>query len=213
MARATSGTERDASFWCLACSRLHRTRAGEAVAACPSCGAPGTALEGIVDVVDADTFLYGCHPAGPRAGAGDDATARLAAVTVRDAGRTCAVCLDELEPGASALVTPCEHVYHPLCITPWLEISGTCPLCRRGSTPEDDAPDGLVLCDLQGGQFGLGQRVAGRVFTVRILDKDGKLVRHDGVLRWFTGVCRRVRAAGGALLRRENADLPDASGT
>uniref|UniRef100_J3L5S0 RING-type domain-containing protein n=1 Tax=Oryza brachyantha TaxID=4533 RepID=J3L5S0_ORYBR len=109
------------------------------------------------------------------------------ATTVRDAGRTCAVCLNDLEPGASALVTPCGHAYHPRCITPWLEVNDTCPLCRAksGLHAEDggdagSACDGLVLCELLDDgrwRYLLGRRVSGRIFAVRNLDQNGKLVR------------------------------------
>ncbi|KAL5227992.1 hypothetical protein ABZP36_016257 [Zizania latifolia] len=216
---STGGVDASSSFWCLACSRLHRTRGGEAIVATyPGCGSTTrTALEGIVEFVDTRTFLYGCHPEGPRrpsaatATGGADSATRLQAVTAGDAGRTCAVCLDEIEPGTSALVTPCEHKYHPRCITPWLEVNDTCPLCRRRSTVhvegDDDvasAPDGLVLCNLRNGQLGLGRRVAGRVFDVRILYKDGKLVRQGGARRLFAAVYHRFKAAGNSLRSRNS---------
>ncbi|KAG8054773.1 hypothetical protein GUJ93_ZPchr0001g33175 [Zizania palustris] len=84
-------------------------------ATCPGCGGtPRTALEGIVEFVDAG--IYRCRPEGPRrpsaeaAAAAADSATRLQAVTLGDAGgRTCAVCLDEIEPGTTALVAPCDH--------------------------------------------------------------------------------------------------------
>lgn len=33
-----------------------------------------------------------------------------------------------------------QHVYHEACIVPWLELHGTCPICRKSfvpDTPED----------------------------------------------------------------------------
>lgn len=97
--------EEASSFWCHACSRLHQTRAGEAVAACPVCAAaPSASLESIVDFVDARTFLDGCHSAGRPASAH---TEPLPLIMVRDAWLTCIICLDELESGASAAETPC----------------------------------------------------------------------------------------------------------
>ena len=54
--------------------------------------------------------------------------------------------------------------------------------------------DGLVACHLPGGRIGLGRRVAGRVYEVRILDEDGKLVRPRVLQRGFKGVRLRLRA-------------------
>ncbi|KAM0821930.1 hypothetical protein ACQ4PT_071857 [Festuca glaucescens] len=169
------------SFWCHACSRLQRTRAGEAVAACPACLAPGaSSLERIIDVVDSGTFVYSCHPAGPPAAARASSESPPL-VTVRDAGMTCPICLDKLEPGATAAKTPCQHVYHPACLAPWLEKKGTCPVCREKSRNEaDDAgsPDGLILGDMRTiGQFALGRRTAGRVRMIDMLDASSELVR------------------------------------
>ncbi|KAF0918656.1 hypothetical protein E2562_025590 [Oryza meyeriana var. granulata] len=139
----------DASFWCFMCSRLHRTSAGDdGLATCPRC-APRTALEAIVEVMDAGAFLHSCHPqAGARRAPGATAgsTRMLPAITVPDAARTCASML---------------HV---------------------GEDDAASAPDGLVLCELlHDGRFCLGRRSRERVFAVRILDREGKLVS-DGVL-------------------------------
>jgi len=57
--------------------------------------------------------------------------------------KECAVCKDPLIPdptaegastpdGDTTLVTlPCAHEFHEDCIIPWLENSGTCPVCRH----------------------------------------------------------------------------------
>ncbi|CAK8576258.1 unnamed protein product [Lathyrus sativus] len=46
---------------------------------------------------------------------------------------TCSICLEELLVGSKAiqLSSPCLHIYHEDCILKWLDISNTCPLCRR----------------------------------------------------------------------------------
>lgn len=48
----------------------------------------------------------------------------------------CPICLLDFEEGDDLRVLPCEreHVYHQSCIDPWLlEVSGSCPLCRKGA--------------------------------------------------------------------------------
>lgn len=193
----------EVSFWCFACSRLHRPTAqrGEPVPGCTRCGALSVALEGVVDVVDIGAFVEACHP-----DAGLRAAAPLPTVTVRDSGRDCAVCMDELQPGAAAAVTPCDHAYHPSCIAPWLNARGTCPLCRApvGGTDRD----GLVTCRFPNGQTGIGRRVSGRIYGAKILDEDGEIVRPRGTSR-FKGVCLRARMAIGALVRRDLAMASD----
>lgn len=41
---------------------------------------------------------------------------------------TCSICLEDLlKEGVTALV--CAHVFHEICIEPWLRRADTCPLC------------------------------------------------------------------------------------
>ncbi|CAO1946553.1 unnamed protein product [Urochloa humidicola] len=202
-ANSTTTIAIEASFWCYRCSRLRQPRAeGEPIVGCTRCGTSAVAIEPIVGVVDAGAFLHACHPdAGLLR---TPAPSSLPTVTIRSAGRDCAVCMEELTPGAAAaVITSCEHAYHPSCIAPWIEARGTCPLCRApvaGGGAGDDR-DGLVTCRLSGGRIGLGRRVAGRIFGVRILDEDGKVVVRRSVLRGFKGVlstagafvCRALR--------------------
>lgn len=32
---------------------------------------------------------------------------------------------------------PCLHIYHEPCIRPWLELHGTCPICRQNLGEEE----------------------------------------------------------------------------
>ncbi|GMI95218.1 hypothetical protein like AT5G08139 [Hibiscus trionum] len=50
----------------------------------------------------------------------------------------CAVCKDEINLGETMKQLPCAHRYHGDCITPWLGIRNTCPVCRH-ELPTDDA--------------------------------------------------------------------------
>ncbi|XP_058762843.1 probable E3 ubiquitin-protein ligase RHB1A [Vicia villosa] len=39
----------------------------------------------------------------------------------------CSICFEDFNV---CLVMPCSHMYHPKCISDWLEIGHSCPLCR-----------------------------------------------------------------------------------
>ncbi|XP_019052456.1 PREDICTED: E3 ubiquitin-protein ligase RING1-like [Nelumbo nucifera] len=44
----------------------------------------------------------------------------------------CTVCMEELDaaPGKCGKQMPCGHVYHPTCISTWLSLYDSCPVCR-----------------------------------------------------------------------------------
>ncbi|GAA0167114.1 ubiquitin-protein ligase [Lithospermum erythrorhizon] len=50
----------------------------------------------------------------------------------------CVVCLEEWKVGQMAKEMPCKHRFHRECIEKWLEIHGTCPVCRYNMPVEDD---------------------------------------------------------------------------
>lgn len=43
----------------------------------------------------------------------------------------CHVCMEDFVLHEEVKQLPCKHVYHQDCITPWLELHGTCPICRQ----------------------------------------------------------------------------------
>ena len=42
----------------------------------------------------------------------------------------CSICLERYSPGDELRMLPCMHSYHDACITPWLMIKATCPVCK-----------------------------------------------------------------------------------
>ena len=52
----------------------------------------------------------------------------------RPAGRAalaCAICLSACREGEHVRQLPqCGHMYHAVCLDPWLRLSSTCPICR-----------------------------------------------------------------------------------
>jgi len=44
--------------------------------------------------------------------------------------QNCAVCKYTFDIGEELLKLPCQHLYHPECILPWLKNNNTCPVCR-----------------------------------------------------------------------------------
>ncbi|KAM4635668.1 E3 ubiquitin-protein ligase Praja-2 [Polymixia lowei] len=51
--------------------------------------------------------------------------------------QSCAICCSDFLLGEVATPLPCSHAFHQACIAPWLQKSGTCPVCRR---PLPEAP-------------------------------------------------------------------------
>ena len=42
----------------------------------------------------------------------------------------CSICLMEVNEGQDTILLPCGHMFHDKCVTQWLKIHNTCPLCR-----------------------------------------------------------------------------------
>jgi hypothetical protein len=62
---------------------------------------------------------------------------------------TCAICLDDYEPGGKLRCLPCSHTFHARCIGKWLtERSATCPLCKVELYEEERDEEGGVAVSL-----------------------------------------------------------------
>ncbi|KAJ3683376.1 hypothetical protein LUZ60_013603 [Juncus effusus] len=42
--------------------------------------------------------------------------------------KDCSICLEAFTRNEQVLVTPCQHMFHSDCITPWVKSHGNCPL-------------------------------------------------------------------------------------
>ncbi|KNC96582.1 uncharacterized protein SPPG_08166 [Spizellomyces punctatus DAOM BR117] len=58
----------------------------------------------------------------------------------------CSICQDDYTEGEEVVALPCKHLFHQQCIESWLEVNGTCPVCRYSlvSKQEDNANEGPV---------------------------------------------------------------------
>ncbi|XP_071867734.1 E3 ubiquitin-protein ligase Iruka isoform X2 [Bombus fervidus] len=48
-----------------------------------------------------------------------------------DSKLQCSVCWEDFKLSEPVKQLPCLHLYHTPCIVPWLELHGTCPICRQ----------------------------------------------------------------------------------
>ncbi|XP_065583390.1 uncharacterized protein LOC136042350 isoform X2 [Artemia franciscana] len=48
----------------------------------------------------------------------------------------CSICWEDYLLGESVRKMPCKHLFHKECISPWLELHGTCPNCRNSFVEE-----------------------------------------------------------------------------
>ncbi|KAK7267571.1 hypothetical protein RIF29_20248 [Crotalaria pallida] len=61
----------------------------------------------------------------------------LPAVEVVVGGKECVICKEEMGIGRDVCELPCQHLFHWMCILPWLGKRNTCPCCRF-RLPSDD---------------------------------------------------------------------------
>lgn len=47
-----------------------------------------------------------------------------------DEGTDCGICLQKFKLHDDTKRMPCKHLFHDLCLLPWLQKNNTCPLCR-----------------------------------------------------------------------------------
>lgn len=50
----------------------------------------------------------------------------------------CSVCWEDFKINEKVRKLPCSHLYHEECIVPWLNLHGTCPICRKSLNGEEE---------------------------------------------------------------------------
>ena len=56
-----------------------------------------------------------------------------------DSKLQCSVCWEDFKLSEPVKQLPCQHLYHAPCIVPWLELHGTCPICRQSLGDQNSA--------------------------------------------------------------------------
>ena len=69
---------------------------------------------------------------------------------VSDQKTQCSVCWEDFVLSEEVRKLNCDHIFHEKCIFPWLELHGTCPICRK-SQEVDGGGGGSGGHDEQGG--------------------------------------------------------------
>ncbi|KAF3445683.1 hypothetical protein FNV43_RR10859 [Rhamnella rubrinervis] len=58
-------------------------------------------------------------------------TVKIDETHLKNDSRHCPVCMEEFNVGGEASELPCNHIFHPDCIVPWLRLHNSCPVCRH----------------------------------------------------------------------------------
>ncbi|CAO1338829.1 unnamed protein product [Diamesa serratosioi] len=61
----------------------------------------------------------------------------------------CSVCWDDFKLNETVRKLPCTHIFHECCIIPWLELHGTCPICRKSLNSEHLEGNAMTLTNEQ----------------------------------------------------------------
>ena len=52
--------------------------------------------------------------------------------------KTCAICCEDIQNKEDCFKTPCNHYMHNTCLTHWLLLKNTCPICRHNICGSND---------------------------------------------------------------------------
>lgn len=82
-------------------------------------------------------FIGGDGKKGREVAASPAVVVALPSVEVSGVGLECVICKEEMRRGRDVCQLPCDHLFHWICILPWLRKKNTCPCCRF-RLPSDD---------------------------------------------------------------------------
>jgi len=72
-----------------------------------------------------------------------DKIAEIPTITIEqnqiDENMQCSVCWEDFKLAEPVRKLVCEHLYHTQCIVPWLQLHGTCPICRKALADDSSA--------------------------------------------------------------------------
>ncbi|ETI29323.1 hypothetical protein G647_01776 [Cladophialophora carrionii CBS 160.54] len=96
---------------------------------------------------------------------------------------TCPICLDDFVSGETTVrELPCNHIFHPECIDPFLrDNSSLCPLCKKSSLPAGYCP--VQVTNIMVRRERLMRRVQQRGGTLHVSTPASRLVMRGRALR------------------------------
>lgn len=104
-----------------------------------------------------DSLLRELNSKGGQPPASKASIEAMPLVEVEEDEGECVICLEEWKDSGVAKEMPCKHRFHENCIVKWLEIHGSCPVCRH-QMPVDDENLGKRREGRVGDEEGRGRR-------------------------------------------------------
>ncbi|KAL5283244.1 RNF115.2 family protein [Megaselia abdita] len=84
----------------------------------------------------------------------------------------CSVCWEDFVLNENVRKLPCMHCYHNNCIVKWLQLNGTCPICRKSVVPESE-PINFLNSESSG-------REGSSSSQTEVMDHDAIVIENDG---------------------------------
>lgn len=98
----------------------------------------------------------------------------------------CSVCWEDFRLQEIVRKLQCSHIYHENCIVPWLDLHGTCPICRKSLAGDEEINTGMnfennaELPTVSGNNTTIGFSVHNRTSNVGTNHSDNDLASGSG---------------------------------